>query len=64
MAGWDWQAVLVRVRLTTLVVFTCYFTSGDPDDVNASKFRQILETKVLLGLPAIPIGDFDLTPRK
>ena len=26
MVGWDWQAVLVRVRLTTLVVFTCYFT--------------------------------------
>ena len=63
MVGWDWQAVLVRVRLTTLVVFTCYFTSGDPDDVNATKFRQILETKTLLGLPSILIGDFNATPK-
>ena len=62
MAGWDWQAVLVRVRLTTLVVFTCYFSSGEPDDVNATKFRQILETKTLLGLPSILIGDFNATP--
>ena len=63
MVGWDWQAVLVRVRLTTLVVFTCYFTSGDPDEVNATKFRQILETKTLLGLPSILIGDFNATPQ-
>ena len=64
MAGWDWQAVLVRVRLTTLAVFVCYFTSGYPGDVNTTKFRQILETKSILGLPSILIGDFNATPQE